>query len=364
MATAFCAANITFNGAGSYLINSSNSGNDGFINLGPSSGAAVITTNANAEIDAQIEPNGGVTKFGAGTLYVTCNNGIGPASNYWSTINVAQGTLEFGPTALDNAYLAFSGGTVQWAPGNSEDISNPAVGIPLDSTHAPANLDTNGNNVTFGSAITVTGANGLTKLGAGQLIFNANQTYTGPTNVSNGTLVLNSGSAPQSSLMTVSGSGVLLCNQPYLALNPVTIGAGGRVTCPSGGNVILRRPDLGRRHAQRKQLVSERAGQCHAELDDRRGQRQLRDVPVVSWNQRRDHHRAQRRPQRAGNVRNERQLYAHVGQQGDDGADQLQQHLRRADDDRRRDVAAWRRRIQRQWPMDEFALCEQLRHGD
>ena len=71
------------------------------------------------------------------------------------------------------------GGTLQWAAGNSQDISSQFTPIVAGKT---ASLDTNGNNVTLASPIT--GSGGLTRLGgSGMLTITASNTYQGATTI-------------------------------------------------------------------------------------------------------------------------------------------------------------------------------------
>ena len=121
----------------------------------------------------------GLFKIGANTLYLTGTN------TFTGGVNVAAGTLNFSPSALNglNNTVSFNGGTLQWAAGNTQDISSK---INIGSSSQTACLDTNGNSVTFSSAIS--GAGGLTVTGSSNLSLKAFNTYTGLTTISAGTL--------------------------------------------------------------------------------------------------------------------------------------------------------------------------------
>src|SRR4029079_4052435 len=114
------------------------------------------------------ENNLGVTKgpnasSPAGTLVLTgTNTYIGP-----TTINA--GTLQFSTLSnLGNGTaIAFGGGTLKNAAGNTTDISGRAV--TLNAGGGGGTIDTNGNNVTFANSVGNAGAGGLTKAGAGIL---------------------------------------------------------------------------------------------------------------------------------------------------------------------------------------------------
>ena len=46
--------------------------------------------------------------------------------------------------------ITFAGGTLQWATGNTQDVSSGLAAIPAGQT---VTLDTNGNNVAFATAV-------------------------------------------------------------------------------------------------------------------------------------------------------------------------------------------------------------------
>ena len=87
--------------------------------------------------------------------------------------------------------VAFTGNsTLQWYAGNTQDISSG--GRLTINDGVTATFDTNGNNVTLGSAFQTgraqTGA--VVKTGAGMLTLAATNAYSGGTTVSGGTLQL------------------------------------------------------------------------------------------------------------------------------------------------------------------------------
>ena len=138
-------------------------------------GGGTIDTNGNTVTFANSVGNGGIgglTKAGAGTLTLSA------ANTYSGATSVNGGTLVF--SNLNNfgtgISFAFGGGTLQYAPGNTADLSstNPSRPILGDARIVTVNagggtIDTNGNNVAFLNGIGNGGAGGFTKAGAGTL---------------------------------------------------------------------------------------------------------------------------------------------------------------------------------------------------
>lgn len=134
---------------------------------------------------------GAVVKSGAGTLQLVGANGHG--GNFLS-----EGTLLFSNGSLGNPggpwkLARFTGPAIlRWAAGNTQDIS--ADGELAINDGVTATLDTNGNDITLGSPISVETARsgGFAKQGNGTLTLAAAQTYLGDTSVVDGTLAVSS----------------------------------------------------------------------------------------------------------------------------------------------------------------------------
>jgi outer membrane autotransporter protein len=217
-ATATNATTIT-NNAGGYLDISTLT--NGGISIGQVAGAGNIylgsnnlTTggqNANATIGGVISDGtspgnnfelpanltgGSLTKVGTGTLTLT------GANTYTGGTTVTGGLIDFASLSNFGAgNITLNGGGLQWAPGNTADVSGRLN--PFGA--AGATFDTNGNNVTLASSLT--GAGSLGKQGAGALTLSGADTYTGNTTVSAGALYVN-GSI--TSPMTTVNPGALL----------------------------------------------------------------------------------------------------------------------------------------------------------
>ncbi len=132
-----------------------------------------------------ITGTGTLTKQGAGTLTLTGNN------SYAGSTTLNGATLNVGSAgAIGTAgTLNFTGGTLQYSAANQTDYS----GRFSQAAGQFYNIDTNGQNVSFATGLTSTGASTLHKFGAGTLTLNGAtysvQDYFG----SGGTTVLSTG---------------------------------------------------------------------------------------------------------------------------------------------------------------------------
>jgi len=129
---------------------------------------------------------GGVLDFASGALGTT-------------------GNLTFGGVTLTNQAAvegSISGGTLQWAAGNVQDISGR-----IKNSNVAIGLDTNGNNVVFNTGLDASDTAGIVKQGAGSLTLTQPAAFTGHVAVYNGTLVLaNNQAAGNATLPTANTS--------------------------------------------------------------------------------------------------------------------------------------------------------------
>ena len=175
-------------------------------------------------------------------------------------MNLYAGTLGFSVNALNGVGTAlnFGGGTLQWASGNTQDISSK---INIANAGQIAYLNTNGNNVTFAAGLS--GSGGFAKLGAGALVVNLQNTMTGTVSVNGGTIqtgILNQtyGALGSASLVTVN-SGAWVTMTTHNAIDGIVtsgtrqlqINAGGTVANFTGGTYTCHLNCAGaqRRHA-------------------------------------------------------------------------------------------------------------------
>ena len=156
------------------------------------SGQTFTTTadGGNIALGGVISGGGGLTTSGAGTLFLTNSS-----NNFTNGVSLNNGSLNFVSGALNGNTINCDGGTLQWATGNSQDVSSK-ISIPAGQS---ANLDTNGNNVTFATGITAGSGGSLAKFGNGTLTLNAANSYNGGTTINAGTLVMGNKSALGSS---------------------------------------------------------------------------------------------------------------------------------------------------------------------
>jgi autotransporter-associated beta strand protein len=151
-------------------------------------GAATLdTTNSRTlTINAVLAGTAGLNKIGNGTVVLT-NAG----NTLTGGINVSAGTLTFSSGTLGTNLVTVAGGTLNWATGNTQDISSQIV----VADGSVASLSANSQTITLASAFQ-TGTNGtgsVTKSGAGTFIITAANTYTGGTQINNGTFILAGG---------------------------------------------------------------------------------------------------------------------------------------------------------------------------
>jgi autotransporter-associated beta strand protein len=177
------------------------------------SSASTIDTNGQTlTLTGTFFGSGTFTKAGAGTLAVTGN------TTFTGNLVLTGGVLGLVSDPA-TALLTFNGGSLQALAGFASN-RNYVLG------NASSTIDTNGFNVSV--AGTVSGSGGLTKIGSGTLILSATDTYTGPTIVNAGRLVL--ASQGSTSAFTIAGGAALQFAGPYnLGFQALAPAAGGTV---------------------------------------------------------------------------------------------------------------------------------------
>jgi fibronectin-binding autotransporter adhesin len=171
-----------------------------------------------------------ITKSGAGTLVLSANNTING-----STL-VSAGAIEFGSLAsLGSGNITLNGGALRYAAGTTEDISSRAINFGSSG----GAIDTNGNNITFGSPVGNSSVGSLIKQGAGSLTLAGNNTYAGPTVIRQGSLNIAADVNLNASGVGVTLDGGTLVNTASLSMpRVITVAAGGGTLAPVGNTTF------------------------------------------------------------------------------------------------------------------------------
>jgi autotransporter-associated beta strand protein len=167
---------------------------------------------------------GGLTKQGSGPLTLATVN------SFTGSANLNGGTVVFSSSPnLGTGPINFGGGVLQYASGNSDDISPRIITFGAGG----GTIDTGGNTVNFASPVGNNGTGGLTKIGNGTLTLNGTNRYSGNTLVTQGTLAISSLSYISNSVAIIVNSGATLDvtqNSPITLSTPVAQSLSGAGT--------------------------------------------------------------------------------------------------------------------------------------
>jgi autotransporter-associated beta strand protein/T5SS/PEP-CTERM-associated repeat protein len=192
-------------------------------------GAIVANFTDGVTLAANISGTGTLSKAGAGTLILTGNN------SYAGGTTITGGTINFNSaSSFGSGLITINGGGLQWATGNSADISAQLAAFGAGG----ATFDTNGNNVTL--AASLSGLGGLTKTGAGTMTLSGVNSYQGGTTINGGALAVaadaNLGAAAGG---LAFGGGTLQFLSGFTTNRTVTLNAGGGTFDTNGNNATL-----------------------------------------------------------------------------------------------------------------------------
>ncbi|HET6249135.1 MAG TPA: autotransporter-associated beta strand repeat-containing protein, partial [Tepidisphaeraceae bacterium] len=164
---------------------------------------AVVNNTTNYTINSTdstgITGSGSLSKGGTAKLTLTGTN------TYTGGTNLNGGILNFANNSLGTTgAISVTGGTLQYAAGNTQDLSARI----LNST-SPVTIDTNGNAVSFATALASSNTGGLTlndtNATPGSLSLTG-ASYSGPTAVTAGTLTFKTTAVPSSSIFINAGA--------------------------------------------------------------------------------------------------------------------------------------------------------------
>jgi len=168
-------------------------------------GAAVNDLVISGVINNSDEPNGSLTKTGAGTLLLSGNN------TYNGTTTVSAGTLRLsGAGTLGTGEISISGGTLDMG---GKSLTN-TFGSLSGGTLSNGTLTNNGSNFNLQNgavSAVLAGTNGVNKTTSGTVTLTGNNTYTGTTTINSGTLqAAAAGAMGNSTVVNVTGGSFLV----------------------------------------------------------------------------------------------------------------------------------------------------------
>lgn len=179
--------------------------------------------------------NGGITKSGSGTLTLS---GLSNSYSGFTTINGGTVVINADNNLGANGNVVLNGGTLS-AGGSLTLIANRTLALGPASGSGSGTLDAaSGQTLTVNGPVAnnIAGTGSLIKTGAGTLVLNGANSYSGSTTVSAGTLAVttaqqNGGAITVNSNATLSVNGIGGATLPTSAL---TLGSGGTTTLQLG----------------------------------------------------------------------------------------------------------------------------------
>jgi len=220
---------ITINGGGTLSIGTGGSSGSLATDI-TNDGLLVFNRATDSDYDWAISGSGAVTKSGSGTLTFTGSNG------YNGGTTLENGLLSLGSAGAlgTTGTITFAGGGLQFTAANTADYSARFSSADNQSIV----LDTNSQTVSLASVISGSGST-LTKQGEGTLVLAANNTYTGLTTVSTGTLQVGDGTTSGSIVGNVLTLSTLAFNRSDATTYSGGISGGGEVVMMGSGTLGL-----------------------------------------------------------------------------------------------------------------------------
>ncbi len=186
------------------------------------SGASMVSISSAGVISG----GGGLTKSGAGMLILSA------ADTFTGATNIAAGTLKLSNAgALQNSTLNYTAGTLVFDSGVASHafalggLSGSKAITLKDSANNPVALSLGGNGQDTSYSGALDGPGSLTKLGPGVLSLIGTLSYTGNTNVLDGTLNVLGINTPAATISVLGADTTL--NAASITADTLNIGAGG-----------------------------------------------------------------------------------------------------------------------------------------
>jgi autotransporter-associated beta strand protein len=152
---------------------------------------------------------------GAASVAIGGNSVLSGVNSYTGGTTIAQSkSLTFSNGSLGTTGAITVNGELIWATGNTQDLSSR-----ITATTQGTKFNTNGNDVTFASAIGGSTNVDITKNGTGTLALNGSNSYTGLTTISAGTLKIGNANA-----LGTTMNGVNISNGATLDVNGFNTG--------------------------------------------------------------------------------------------------------------------------------------------
>ncbi|PDT75680.1 autotransporter [Bradyrhizobium sp. C9] len=172
-----------------------------------------------------------LAKTGAGTLTLTA------ANTYSGGTTVSGGLINFNAANnFGSGNLTLNGGGLQWASGNTADISGRLNAVGTSG----ATFDYNGNAVTLATALTGTGGVTVANSGSGgALTLTAAESYSGATTINSGSMLALSGGGSISNSSVVTANGTFDISASSFFNNRITTLAGDGSVALGGKALVI-----------------------------------------------------------------------------------------------------------------------------
>ncbi len=190
-------------------------------------GAGTVDTTANVfTLNGVIDGAGSISKVGSGTLV------LGGDNAYSGGTNLNAGTIQVNTnTALGTGGLVMADGTALLAGVNSLALAN---GVTLNGT---STLNTQGFTLTLNGVIGGTGT--LSKIGTGTLELNGDNTYSGGTSLTAGTIRVGNNNALGTGNLAMAAGTILQSGAAALTIGNTISMAGGATVDVAGQTLTL-----------------------------------------------------------------------------------------------------------------------------